>query len=87
MADFSNDPKYKYLWQNAKFKDLAFTGSPLSIFINDVGYITSANSSSFDTGSFVTTSSFNSYTGSNASQFAGTASFVLTASYINGGTF
>ena len=29
-----------------------------------------------DTGSFVTTSSFNAYTGSNTSQFAGTASFV-----------
>jgi len=30
-----------------------------------------------DTGSFVTTSSFNAYTGSNTSQFAGTASFAL----------
>ena len=38
-----------------------------------------------DTGSFVTTGSFNSYTGSNTSQFAGTASFVQnaqTASYV-----
>jgi hypothetical protein len=37
-----------------------------------------------DTGSFVTTSSFNAYTGSNTSQFAGTASYAtnaLTASY------
>ena len=84
MADFSKDPKYKYLWQNAKFKDLASTGSPISIFTNDVGYITSADSSSFDTGSFVTTSSFNSYTGSNTSQFAGTSSFALTASYLSG---
>ena len=84
MADFSKDPKYKYLWQNAKFKDLASTGSPISIFTNDVGYVTSADSSSFDTKSFVTTSSFNSYTGSNTSQFAGTSSFALTASYLSG---
>jgi hypothetical protein len=39
-----------------------------------------------DTGSLVTTSSFNAYTGSNTSQFAGTSSYALTASYaMNGG--
>jgi len=34
-----------------------------------------------DTGSFVTTSSFDNYTGSISSQFAGTSSYALTASY------
>jgi hypothetical protein len=33
----------------------------------------------FNTGSFVTTSSFNAYTGSNTSQFAGTASYATNA--------
>ena len=36
---------------------------------------------SVDTGSLVTTASFNSYTGSSTSQFAGTASFATSASY------
>jgi hypothetical protein len=36
------------------------------------------------TGNFVTTSSFNNYTGSSASQFAGTASFATTASFVAG---
>lgn len=43
-------------------------------------------SGSVDTGSLVSTSSFNSYTGSASSQFAGTASFAaqaLTASYVD----
>ncbi len=35
-------------------------------------------------GDYVTTSSFNNYTGSNASQFAGTASFAQTASFVAG---
>jgi len=35
-------------------------------------------------GDYVTTASFNAYTGSNASQFAGTSSFALTASYVAG---
>jgi len=35
-------------------------------------------------GDYVTTASFNAYTGSNTSQFAGTSSFALTASYVAG---
>jgi hypothetical protein len=35
-------------------------------------------------GDYVTTASFNNYTGSNASQFAGTASFATTASFVTG---
>lgn len=35
-----------------------------------------------DTGSLVTTSSFNAYTGSNASQFAGTASFATSTTLL-----
>jgi fibronectin-binding autotransporter adhesin len=42
--------------------------------------------SSVDTGSLLTTASFNSYTSSVTSQFAGTASYATTASYaMNGG--
>lgn len=41
---------------------------------------------SINTGSLLTTASFNSYTGSSTSQFAGTASYALTASFaLNGG--
>ena len=82
MADFSSNKKYNYNWQNSKFKDIAISGSNISQFINDAGYVTST--SGIDTGSFVTTSSFNHYTGSNLSTFAGTASFALTASYFSG---
>jgi len=46
---------------------------------NDVKEFTVSGSGiTINTGSFVTTSSFNAYTGSNTSQFAGTASFALT---------
>ena len=82
MADFSSTKKYNYNWQNSKFKDIAISGSNISQFINDAGYVTST--SGIDTGSFVTTSSFNHYTGSNLSTFAGTASLALTASYFSG---
>jgi hypothetical protein len=82
MADFSLDKKYNYLWQNSKFKDFAQSGSLISQFVNDAGYVTST--SGVDTGSFVTTSSFNAYTGSSSSQFSGTASLALTASYFSG---
>jgi hypothetical protein len=82
MADFSQNKKYNYLWQSSKFQNLAFSGSNISQFINDAGYITSA--STVDTGSFLTTSSFNTYTSSISSQFAGTASLALTASYFSG---
>jgi hypothetical protein len=37
-----------------------------------------------DTGSLVTTTSFNAYTGSNTSQFAGTASHAITAENVTG---
>ena len=42
MADFTQDKKYNYNWQYGKFKDLAFSGSNISQFINDSGYVTSA---------------------------------------------
>ena len=44
-------------------------------------YAANGGGGSVDTGSLVTTSSFNSYTGSIASQFAGTASFATSASW------
>jgi len=47
---------------------------------------TGSGGSPVDTSIFITTSSFNSYTGSSSSQFAGTASYATTASYaMNGG--
>jgi hypothetical protein len=53
---------------------------------NSAGWVL-LQSSTFDSGSFVTTSSFNNYTGSITSQFAGTASYAFTASYaLNAGT-
>jgi len=38
MADFSQEPKYNYNWQSSKFKDLTFSGSLISQFVNDTGY-------------------------------------------------
>lgn len=49
--------------------------------INSPGPQGPAGQSGGDTSGFVTTSSFNAYTGSSVSQFAGTSSFALTASY------
>jgi len=43
MADFTQDKKYSYVWQSSKFKDLALSGSNVSQFVNDAGYITSAS--------------------------------------------
>lgn len=43
MADFTQDKKYNYNWQYGKFKDLATSGSNISQFINDSGYVTSAS--------------------------------------------
>ena len=62
MADFSSDKKYNYNWQSSKFKNLAFSGSNISQFVNDIGYITSAGSSSAATGSFLITASVSSNT-------------------------
>lgn len=82
MADFSPNNKYNYLWQSSKFQGLSFSGSNISQFINDAGYITST--STINTGSFITTSSFNIYTSSISSQFAGTSSYALTAQTLLG---
>jgi len=46
MADFSQEPKYNYNWQRSKFNDVSFSGSNISQFVNDVGYITSSKPSS-----------------------------------------
>lgn len=53
----------------------AFTGS----FIGDGAGLYNLPTQSIDTGSLVTTASFNAYTGSNTSQFAGTASYASVA--------
>jgi hypothetical protein len=64
------------------------TGSFLGTFTGDLigtsSYSTTAsyalNVSTIDTGSLVTTSSFNAYTGSNSSKFAGTSSYAVSSS-------
>jgi hypothetical protein len=58
MADFTQDKKYSYVWQSSKFKDLALSGSNISQFANDAGYITSTGA----TGSFLITASVSSNT-------------------------
>ena len=54
MAEFSQNPKYNHIWQNSKFADLAYSGSLISEFVNDVGFITAkdipASSGSANTG-------------------------------------
>jgi hypothetical protein len=46
MANFNQEPKYNYNWQRSKFNDVSFSGSNISQFVNDVGYITSSKPSS-----------------------------------------
>jgi len=55
MADFNLDKKYNYNWQSSKFKDLAFSGSYISQFINDAGYVTSSTAAS---ASYATSASY-----------------------------
>ena len=96
MADFTQDKKYNYNWQYSKFKDLAVSGSNISQFVNDVGYLTSASSGPANTGSLITTASFSDpnvvFVKGNGSSFnvdisSLTVTFAATASFINGGTF
>jgi hypothetical protein len=96
MADFTSDKKYNYLWQSSKFQDLALSGSNISQFVNDVGYITSSEPTSINTGSLLETASFSDpnliFTKGDKSTFnvnisSLTVTFASTASYINGGTF
>jgi len=95
MADFTSDKKYNYLWQNSKFKDFSVSGSNISQFTNDAGYVTSsvaisasyALTASYLTGT-VTSASYaiSASRALTASYFAGTvtsASYALTASYVN----
>ena len=43
MAEFEQIPRYNYTWQYSKFADVSFSGSFISQFINDKGYLTSAD--------------------------------------------
>ena len=96
MADFLPDKKYNYIWQSSKFKDLALSGSNISQFANDVGYITTSSIPSSPTGSLLTSASFldpnlifikgdSSTFNVNISSL--TVTFAATSSYIDGGTF
>lgn len=100
MAEFSQEKKYKYNWENSKFKDLVFEGNNISDLTNDVGYITlkdiPATSGSADTGSLLITASFSdpnlTFEKGDKSTFnidlrTLTVINAYTASYINGGTF
>ncbi len=62
MADFSQNKKYNYVWQSSKFQGVSFSGSLISQFTNDIGYITindiPPSSGSIATGSLLTTASF-----------------------------
>jgi hypothetical protein len=77
MADFSQDKKYNYNWQSSKFKNLALSGSYISQFINDAGYVTSSVAIS---ASYALTASY--LTGTIAS-----ASYATSASYTPNTTF
>ena len=99
MADFTQDKTYNYNWQYSKFKDLALSGINISQFVNDAGYLTSASSGPANTGSLLTTASFSdpninfkkgdgsSFNVNISSLTVISASYALTASFINGGTF
>jgi hypothetical protein len=100
MADFTQDKKYNYNWQYSKFKDFVVSGSNVSQFINDAGYITiddvPPSSGSVATGSLLTTASFSdpniTFVKGNGGSFdvnisSLTVTNAATASYINGGTF
>jgi hypothetical protein len=80
MADFSQDKKYNYNWQSSKFKNLALSGSYISQFINDAGYVTSSVAVS---ASYALTASYLTGTIASAS-YATSASHALTASYFSG---
>jgi len=56
MADFSQEKKYDYNWENSKFKDVLFKGNKISNLVNDVGYLTSAGS--ILSASFASTASY-----------------------------
>jgi hypothetical protein len=100
MADFSQEPKYTYLWQRGKFNNVSFSGSDISQFINDANYITlediPPSSGSLATGSLLITASFldpnivfgkGDNTTFNVDISSLTVTNAATASYINGGTF
>jgi hypothetical protein len=88
MADFNLDKKYNYNWQSSKFKDFVLSGSNISQFINDAGYVTSsvAISASYAlTASYVKIAQTASYFSGSISN-AISASYATTSSYaLNGG--
>jgi hypothetical protein len=96
MADFSSPKTYNYIWNAPKFEGVTFSGSNISQFINDVGYITTSSIPSSPTSSLLETASFSDpnliFTKGDKSTFnvnisSLTVTFASTASYIDGGTF
>jgi len=94
MADFYQEPKYNHFWQGGKFNNVSFSGSYISQFLNDIGYVTSDKVPS--TGSLLTTASFldpnlifvrGDKTSFNVNISSLTVTNAATASYIDGGTF
>jgi hypothetical protein len=78
-ASFASTSSYVETAQTASYVLNAVSASFAATASFLIGGVT------IDTGSLVTTSSFNAYTGSAASQFAGTASLAVSASYLIGG--
>jgi hypothetical protein len=77
MADLTTNKSYNYYWQSAKFKDLVFSGSLISQFVNDKGYVTSSIAIS---ASYALTASYVKNAVS-ASYFSGSVSNAISASY------
>jgi hypothetical protein len=77
MADLTTNKSYNYYWQSAKFKDLVFSGSLISQFVNDKGYVTSSVAIS---ASYALTASYVKNAVS-ASYFSGSVSNAISASY------
>ena len=81
-------------WQNSSTLTASLSGNATTAttasYIDPTFISASAAASGFgsggsvDTGSLLTTASFNAYTGSNTSQFAGTASHAITAENVTG---
>jgi len=76
---------YNFNWQSSKFSGITYSGSNVSQFKNDAGYITLASVTSSVSSSYATTASY-ALTASFLSGSVTSASYALTASYaLNGG--
>ena len=54
----SIDKSYNFLYQNSKFSGVLFSGNPISLLTNDIGYVTSSAGSSVSTSSLFSNAAF-----------------------------